>query len=162
RSAVMRTSGLAAAARFARGRAILARYAGGMAAIGLVPHTGWTWLGRVAGAPRAAGGARPGRGVAGGGLDGALCHPAGERARARASFVASRRSVALSQAREALRAHVAGVRSAIVVGKHAELAPVDRIVAAHPLIHGAEGELWRAIFAEACAAAGLAVTRAEA
>jgi len=54
------------------------------------------------------------------------------------------------------------VRGAIVLGKQSPLAAVDRIVAAHPMIHGAEGELWRAIFAEACAAAGAVVTRAEA
>jgi len=41
-----------------------------------------------------------------------------------------------------------------------QLCPAGR--SAPPEIHGAEGELWRAIFAEACAAAGLEVTRAEA
>jgi len=40
-----------------------------------------------------------------------------------------------------------------------QLCPAGR--SAPPEIHGAEGELWRAIFAAACAAAGAAVTRAE-
>jgi len=130
-----------------------------MTAIGLVPHTGWTWLVRVGGSraePRVE--ARE-RVVACDVLDGELYHLAAERSRDREGFVASRRAAAVAQARDALREHVAGVRAAVVVGKIAPLAPLERIVAAHPMIHGAEGELWRAIFAEACAAAGLAATR---
>jgi hypothetical protein len=137
-------------------------YAGGMASIGLVPHTGWTWLVRVGGTRAAPRVERRERVVACDVLEGELYHLAAERARDRERFVATRRAAALNQAREALRAHIDGVRSAIVLGKQATLAPVDRIVAAHPMIHGAEGELWRAIFAEACAAEGLTVTRDEA
>jgi hypothetical protein len=133
-----------------------------VSAIGLVPHTGWAWLVRVGGTRAAPSVERRERVVACDVLDGELYHLAAERARDRERFVATRRAVAVKQARDALRDHVAGVRSAIVLGKQAALGPVDRIVAAHPMIHGAEGELWRAIFAEACMAAGLAVTRADA
>lgn len=133
-----------------------------MAAIGLVPHTGWAWLVRVAGSRSAPRVERRERVVACDVLDGQLYHLAAERERDRERFLATRRAAAVVQTRDALREHVAGVRAAIVLGKHATLGPVDRIVAAHPMIHGAEGELWRAIFADACAAAGLEVTRAEA
>lgn len=92
-------------------------------------------------------------------LDGELYHRAAERSRDRERFVATRRAAVTAQARAALREQLAGVRAAIVLGKHTPLAPVDRIIAAHPMIHGAEGELWRAIFAEACGAPGVAVTR---
>src|SRR5262245_29669193 len=133
-----------------------------MAAIGLVPHTGWTWVVRVAGSRGAPRVERRDRVVACDVLDGQLYHLAAERSRDRERFVATRRAAATEQARAVLSDHFAGVRAAIVLGKQASLAPVDRIVAAHPMIHGAEGELWRAIFAERCAASGAAVTRAEA
>jgi hypothetical protein len=133
-----------------------------MSAIGLVPHTGWTWLVRVTGTPRAPKVERRERVVVCEVLEGELYHLAAERERDRERFVATRRGAAVKQARGALRDQLAGVQSAIVLGKQTALGPVDRIVAAHPMIHGAEGELWRAIFAEACTAAGLAVTRAEA
>jgi hypothetical protein len=133
-----------------------------VAAIGLVPHTGWAWLVRVGGTRAAPRVERRERVVACDVLEGELYHLAAERARDRERFVATRRAAAVKQTGEALRDHVEGVRAAIVLGKQAALAPVDRIVAAHPMIHGAEGELWRAIFAEVCAAAGLTVTRADA
>ena len=133
-----------------------------MSAIGLVPHTGWTWLVRVTGTRSAARVERRERVVACDVLEGQLYHLAAERDGGRERFVATRRAAAVKQARDALRAGLAGVRAAIVLGKQMALAPVDRIVAAHPMIHSAEGELWRAIFAEACAAAGAQVTRAEA
>jgi hypothetical protein len=133
-----------------------------MAAIGLVPHTGWTWLVRVTGSRSAPRVERRERVVACEVLDGELYHLAAERTADRERFVATRRAAAVGQARAALRGQLDGVRAAIVVGKRAALAPVDQIVAAHPRIHGAEGELWRAIFAEVCAAAGVTVARAEA
>src|SRR5215475_4430731 len=133
-----------------------------MVAIGLVPHTGWTWLVRVGGSRAAPRVERRERVVACEVLDGQLYHLAAERARDRERFVATRRAAAVEQAQAALRDHLAGVRAAIVLGKQTPLAPVDRIVAVHPMIHGAEGELWRAIFAEACGAAGVTVARAEA
>jgi len=132
-----------------------------MSAIGLVPHTGWTWLVRVTGTRNAPRVERRDRVVACDVLDGELYHRAAERERDRERFVATRRAAAVKQASAALRDQLAGVDAAIVLGKHAMLASVDRIIAAHPMIHGAEGELWRAIFGEACAAAGVAVTRAE-
>jgi len=133
-----------------------------MSAIGLVPHTGWTWLVRVTGSRAAPKVERRERIVACDVLEAELYHLAAERDRDHERFVATRRTAATRQARDALRDHVAGVRHAIVIGKQGLLAPVEQIIAVHPRIHGAEGELWRAIFAEACAAAGLAVTRAEA
>jgi hypothetical protein len=133
-----------------------------MSAIGLVPHTGWTWLVRVTGTRGAPKVERRERVVACDVLDGELYHLAAEHDGDRERFVATRRAAAVKQARAALRDQLAGIAAAIVLGKQATLAPVDRIVAAHPMVHGAEGELWRAIFAEACAAAGLEVVRADA
>jgi hypothetical protein len=133
-----------------------------MSAIGLVPHTGWAWLVRVAGTRGAPKVECRERIVVTDVLEGQLYHLAAERERDRERFVATRRAAAVKHACDALGDHVAGVRDAIVLGKQATLAPVERIIAAHPMIHSAEGELWRAIFAEACAAAELAVTRAEA
>src|SRR4051794_7463820 len=116
-----------------------------MVAIGLVPHTGWAWLVRVAGSRNAPRVERRERVVVCDVLDGQLYHLAAERARDRERFVATRRAAAIEQAQAALRDQLSGVRAAIVVGKHMALAAVDRIVAAHPMIHGAEGELWRGV-----------------
>jgi len=133
-----------------------------MTALGLVPHTGWTWLVRVTGTRARAVVAARERVVACEVLDGELYHLAAERTRGREAFVASRRARALELATAALAAHATGATAACVVGKVAVLPALETIVASHPLIHGAEGELWRAIFAEAAAALGLAVTRADA
>ena len=131
-------------------------------ALGIVPHTGWAWLVRVSGsrgAPRVEARARV---VACGVLDGELYHLAAERTRDRNGFLESGRAAAVERACAALDPHLGGAGAAIVLGKQLALPPLERIVAAHPLVHAAEGELWRAIFAEACAARGLAVTRAAA
>ena len=130
-------------------------------AIGLVPHTGWTWLVRVGGPPDAPRVESRARVVACDVLEGELYHLAAERTRDRERFVETRRAAALAQAREALRAWIDGAQAAVVLGKRMTLPAFDRIIAAHPLIHGAEGELWRTVFAEACAAHRLAVARAE-
>jgi hypothetical protein len=129
------------------------------AAVGLVPHTGWAWLVRVEGAPASARVDARARVEACPVLDGQLYHLAAERARDRERFVASRRSAALARTCEALAPHLRGAAAAVILGKVTALPPVDRVVAAHPMIHAAEGELWRALFAEACAAGGLAVAR---
>jgi hypothetical protein len=134
----------------------------GAAAIGIVPHTGWAWLVRVSGTIDAAEVEARERLVACDVLDGELYHRAAERARGAAGFLDKRRAAAVIQARRALAPHAAGVGAAIVVGKQAALPPLEQIVASHALIHGAEGELWRAIFAEACGAGGLAAVRATA
>jgi len=131
-------------------------------AVGLVPHTGWAWLVRTVGSPAEPRVEVRARVVACEVLDGEIYHLAAEREHARAQFVAARRTAALAQAIRAVTEHVAGARAAVVLGKQMTLPPLERIVAAHPMIHGAEGELWRALFAEACAARGLRVTRAEA
>jgi len=131
-------------------------------ALGLVPHTGWTWLVRVSGTRAKPEIVERARVVACEVLDGELYHLAAEHTRGREAFVASRRARALELATAALGAHAAGATAACIVGKVAALPALEKIVASHPLIHGAEGELWRAIFAEAAAALGLAVTRADA
>jgi len=133
-----------------------------MTALGLVPHTGWAWLVRVTGTRAKPVVAARERVVACDVLDGQLYHLAAERTRDRESFVVNRRAQAVELATAALRAHASDATAACVVGQVAALPPVETIVASHPLIHGAEGELWRAIFAEAAAALGLAVTRADA
>jgi hypothetical protein len=130
-------------------------------AIGLVPHTGWTWLVRVCGPPDAPRVESRARIVACDVLEGELYHLAAERTRDRERFVEMRRALALAQATEALRTWIDGVQAAVVLGKRMALPAFDRIIAAHPLIHGAEGELWRAVFAEACAVYRLAVAREE-
>jgi hypothetical protein len=132
------------------------------AALGLVPHTGWTWLVRVRRTDEGVAVERRERVVACDVLEGELYHLAVERAREQEQFLATRRTAALRQAQDALSAHVEGVRHLIVLGKRMTLPPLERILAAHPLIHGAEGELWRALFAEAGEALGLLVERQEA
>jgi len=131
-------------------------------ALGLVPHTGWSWLVRVSGTAEGATVDLRARVVACDVLDGELYHLAAGRSRDRERFVSGGRARAIRQARDAIGEHLGAVRRAVVVGKRMTLPPVERIVAAHPLIHGAEGELWRAAFAEACATSGLAVVRREA
>jgi len=132
------------------------------AAIGLVPHTGWAWLVRVAGTRARPAVVERARVVACEVEDGQLYHLAAERTRDREAFVDTRRARAVERAIAALREHVGEATAACIVGNVAALPPLATIVASHPLIHSAEGELWRAIFAEAAAALGLAVTRADA
>lgn len=50
-----------------------------------------------------------------------------------------------------------GITVAAVPRPKRALPPLDAILAAHPLIHTAEGELYRAAIADACRAVGLAV-----
>ncbi len=131
-------------------------------AVGIVPHTGWAWLVRVSGprgSPRVEARVRV---RACDTLDGQLYHLAAERTGDRASFFERRRAAAVGEAVGALEAHLGRAGAAVVLGKQMALLPLERIVASHPLIHGAEGELWRAVFAEACQARGLAVARAAA
>ncbi len=128
-------------------------------AIGIAPHTGWAWLVRVRGESAAAVVESRARIVVCHVLDGQLFHLAAEHRGDPAEFLAGRRQVAVAQARLALEPHLGGVGAAVVLGKRVALDPLERILAAHPLIHGAEGELWRAIFAEACLERGVAATR---
>jgi hypothetical protein len=131
-------------------------------ALGLVPHTGWAWLVRVSGSPQGPRVEQRVRVVACDVVEGELYHQAAERTRDRERFVVSRRAAAVEQARGALGVHTAGAHVAVVLGRRMALPALERIVAAHPRIHGAEGELWRAMFAEACAVHGLAVVRRDA
>lgn len=131
-------------------------------AVGLVPHTGWAWLVRVEGSRRTPRATARARLVACDVLEGELYHLAAEHEGDRDPFLASRRAQAVVQARGALEPQLEGVSAVIVVGKQTALPPLERVLASHPLIHGAEGELWRAIFAEASASAGARVCRTEA
>jgi hypothetical protein len=128
-----------------------------MATVGLVPHTGWTWLVRVEGGKVAA----RSRIVALEVLEAELYHLARDHRGNRDRFFAQRSAAALDRATTAVREAVAGASLATVLGKRVALAPLAKIVASHAAIHGAEGELWRALFAEACEACGLAAARAE-
>jgi hypothetical protein len=126
-----------------------------VAAIALVPHTGWAWLVRVAGddaAARARVDALPT-------LDAELYHLARDHDGDRARFFAARRAAARDRAIAALGPHCAGVARAIVLGKQPALPGLDKIVASHAMIHTAEGELWRALFVEACAVHGVVASR---
>jgi hypothetical protein len=123
--------------------------------IALVPHTGWAWLVRV---DRDQVEARA-KIVALPVLDAELYHLARDHDGDRARFFAARRDAALASAIVAVRPHAVGAK-AIVLGKQPELPALQKIVASHAMIHTAEGDLWRALFAEACTACGLAVTRA--
>ncbi|HUJ62333.1 MAG TPA: hypothetical protein VLX92_27690 [Kofleriaceae bacterium] len=125
-------------------------------AIGLVPHTGWTWLVRVRGGEVIA--RIELRAVPT--LDAELYHLARDHAGGRAAFLAQRRAAALATTIAALRPTIAGAAHAIVLGKQPVLPAFDAIVGSHAMIHTAEGELWRALFAEACAACGVPATRA--
>lgn len=125
--------------------------------MGIVPHTGWAWLARVGGAPARIQ-ARE-RVIACEVLDGELYHLAAEQTRERDRFLAERRRAAVAQTIAAVSPHLGGAHAAVVLGKRFAITDTDRIVAAHPIVHAAEGELWRAVFAEACEAAGLRVTR---
>jgi hypothetical protein len=125
-------------------------------ALGLVPHTGWTWLVRVDGDAVTA----RDRVVALPVHDAELYHLARDHRGDRATFFAARRAGALARAIDAVRAPCRGAARAIVLGKQPALPELDRIVASHAAIHGAEGELWRALFAEACARCDVAVERA--
>jgi len=131
-------------------------------AIGILPHTGWAWLVlvRVEGSPRAPRVAARARVTACGVEEGQLYHLAAEHRGDPAGFLSARRTWAVGQAARALEPHLAEAGAAVVLGKAAALPALERILAAHPLLHAAEGELWRTVFAEACAARGLAVTRA--
>jgi hypothetical protein len=131
-------------------------------AIGIAPHTGWAWLVRVSGQADAARIESRQKVVACDVLEGQLYHRAAERQRGQAEFLAERRAIAIEQASRALAPHLAGALAAAVLGKQLALPPLERIVAAHPLTHAAEGELWRAIFAEACRERGVTATRSTA
>jgi len=132
----------------------------GGAALGLVPHTGWAWLVRVGGTfahPRIEARLRVEVCPV---LAAELYHRASEHDGDAAAWLAHRTAAVEAHATEVFATHLDGVRAAVVLGKHAALPPLARILAAHPMIHTAEGEVWRAIVARACAAEGVTVTRA--
>ena len=124
-------------------------------AVGLLPHTGWTWLVRVDGDTIVARVRIEALPV----VDAQLYHQTQEHDGDRARFFAKRLAVARAAAIEVARAHVVDAKRAVVIGKQLALPPLEAIMRSHAMIHTAEGELWRALFAEACASCGLAVTR---
>lgn len=130
-------------------------------ALGLVPHTGWTWLVRVRGTARAPCVELRARVAACDVLEGELFHRAAALADAgeRERLVADERARALRRSVDVLSTHVAGASRAVVLGKRVALPELERILGAHPLIHTAEGELWRALFTEACVRHGLEASR---
>ena len=122
-----------------------------MTALGLFPHTGWTWIVRVrAGALEARD-----KVVAVPVLEAELYHHARDHG---VQTFAAHSKTALAAAIAAVRPY-ADAKHAVVIGKQPALPPIDKIVASHAMIHTAEGELWRALFAEALAACGVAVVR---
>jgi hypothetical protein len=128
-----------------------------MVALGLVPHTGWTWLVRVRdGAVEARE-----RVVAVEVLDGELYHHTRDHAGDRERFFAARRAEVLAKTIAVMRAY-GDASAAIVLGKQQPAQPLAKLVASHAKIHGAEGELWRALFTEALIACGVSTMRAEA
>ena len=69
-----------------------------------------------------------------------------------------------ARARDALAAFAATlgaevVAAGMVAGPSKALPPVESILKSHPLVHAAEGELYRRVFAAAAAALGAAPTR---
>jgi hypothetical protein len=124
-------------------------------AVGLVPHTGWTWLVRITDGAIVA----RERVVALPVLEAELYHHARDHAGDRAALFATQHAIARDAAIAAVRPHVVGLTRAVVIGKHPALPALDAIVRSHAMIHTAEGELWRALFATACEAFGLEVTR---
>lgn len=69
-----------------------------------------------------------------------------------------------ARARDAIAAFAAQlgaevVAAGMVAAPAKALPPVESILKAHPLVHAAEGELYRRVFAEAAAALGAAPTR---
>jgi hypothetical protein len=127
------------------------------AALGIVPHTGWAWVVAVA-ADRVT--ARD-RVIALPVLEAELYHHARDHVGDRAALFARERAHALDATIAATREVCAGAAVAVVLGKRPALPALEAIVASHARIHGAEGELWRRLFAEACARHRLAVARAE-
>ena len=121
------------------------------ASLGLFPHTGWTWLVRM---KRGALDARE-KIVAVPVLEAELYHHARDHG---TQTFAARRKAALAAAIDVMRPY-GDAKRAVVIGKQPALPVIDKIVASHAMIHTAEGELWRALFAEALEAFGVKVVR---
>jgi len=130
------------------------------AALGFSVHTGWAAVVAVGGPPAAPAVLLKRRiDVATTFDEGAVFHAAQElpieKARA---LVTQAEARFLAGARDELAAFVArlGVRvmgAALAAPAARRLPPFESIVRSHPLVHAAEGELYRRIFAEAAAAA---------
>lgn len=127
-----------------------------MSALGLFPHTGWTWLVRVEDGSVVARERVEAVSV----LAAELYHLMSEYAGDRVKRFATLRESCAKATVEAVRPHVGNARAGVVLGKSPALPPFEKIIDIHPMIHTAEGELWRALFAEALDACGVKATRA--
>ncbi len=129
------------------------------AALGFCAHTGWAMAVTVGGHGRPRVLARLRLELAAG--DAHVYHSAAELALSDAEkLLAAAAAAARARADRAVRAlrDAHGATSAgIVVGNAPFDAPLEKILAAHPLIHAAEGVLYRQALIEASRAAGLAV-----
>ena len=91
--------------------------------------------------------------------EGAIFHVAQEKPLATArQFLQERERAFVTRAREEL-ARIIGsdieiVAAVLAAPSPKELPPLESILKAHPLVHAAEGELYRRVFAEACSALG--------
>jgi hypothetical protein len=75
----------------------------------------------------------------------------------RAAFAAAKTAIAALKASTAERCSVD--RAAILIGSGKPLPPLEVILRSHPLVHTAEGELYRHAVARACESLGLRVVR---
>jgi len=92
--------------------------------------------------------------------EGAIFHTAQEKPlEAARTFLRGQERALLARAREELTriigpANVAIVGAMLAAPAVKTLPPIESILKSHPLVHAAEGELYRRIFAEACTALG--------
>ena len=130
------------------------------AALGLSPHTGWAAVVAISGtqaAPRVV--AKHRVEMATSFEVGAVYHVAQDLPLARAeALIRSSEQAFTAAARASLAAFAAGLRdlgleptaSAILAGGAKPLPPLEAILKSHPLVHAAEGELYRRALARAC------------
>lgn len=125
-------------------------------AIGFAPHSGWAIAVVIDGRTVVE---RQRIDIAPIGVERQLFHAA-EGRRDAEEFVAN----GMKLAREAAIRAVAefDVATAGIVGEPRQLPELDRILANHMLLHAAEGELYRAVLEDACAARGWPVVQAHA
>lgn len=91
--------------------------------------------------------------------EGAIFHVAQEKPVATARvFLRDRERAFVTRAREELTRIIGSeieiVGAVLAAPPPKELPPLESILKAHPLVHAAEGELYRRVFAEACSALG--------
>jgi hypothetical protein len=137
---------------------------GGDVVLGIRPHSGWAVVVAVAPGPPPRLVARerievladgdpkqPWHAAQDGGLSAADAAALADRVAAGATDAAGKAIAALVQATGG------DVRAAAVIGEPQDLPPAERILASHPLLHTAEGDLFWTALADGCAACGLDV-----